>query len=120
MHSNNNNKHHSKVINITKASSAITKVSRNEEELLHSSSEDELSPVSVEAFCAAGIAPNSIKLSLMKLIKKPCDNVPAIRRLHNELFKLLHPNPKNPITTCSHPLQPEIFLNCALMAHGSS
>ena len=39
MHVNNNNKLHTKVINITKAASAIAKIYKNEEELLYSFSE---------------------------------------------------------------------------------
>ena len=46
----NNRNRHSKVNNREKTESAITKVDRNEEELLHSSSEDELFPVRVEEF----------------------------------------------------------------------
>ena len=41
IHVNNNNKQYSKVNNIIKPASVITKVDRNEEELLSSSSEDE-------------------------------------------------------------------------------
>ena len=55
----------------------------------------------------------------MNLFNMPCDNLPAIQRIHYELLKLMQPNYMNPITTYNHLLHPERNLKCTLTPHGS-